>query len=169
MASESLFKNIKNHFLRTTLEVIVSAIPGVILLSFFIFLIGILNIFFNLSEANDITLFFYFPVICILPIIIGILSTLILERVQGSDMVNLKLSVLVSFISSFFGSLFPSIVLFVVGLGFNSFKPFGFAVENILPSPFGLLISSFILVFSSVFLSLLGTILYSLILKKIEK
>ncbi|MCX8163006.1 MAG: hypothetical protein N3D10_00425 [Candidatus Micrarchaeota archaeon] len=164
----SIFKNIKNNFLRTLLEVLVSAIPGTIILSFFIFLIGLLNIFFNLSEANDITIFFYFPVVCILPLIIGILAPLILEKVQGTETINLKLSFLVSFISSFVGSTVSSFILMVIGFGFGSFKPFGFAPENFLPSPFGLIVGSFILVFSSVFLSLLGTAIYITLLKKLE-
>lgn len=167
--SEPIFKGIKNNKIRTLMEVLVSSIPGTILLAFFIFLIGILNIYFNLSEANDISVFFYFPVICILPIVIGVLAPLILEKVQATKHFNMKLSVIVAFISSLMGSFIPSIILIIIGFGFSDFKPFGVAIQNFLPNQIGVIVASFILVFSSIFLAVLGSSIYVFIINKIEK
>ncbi|MFN3910299.1 MAG: hypothetical protein ACK4J0_03665 [Candidatus Anstonellaceae archaeon] len=167
--TEPIFKGIKNNFLRAILEVLVSSIPGTLLLTFFILLIGVLNIYFNLSEANDVSIFFYFPVICILPVIIGILAPLVLEKVQAAKFFDMKLSVAVAFLSSLLGSLIPSIILLILGFGFENFKPFGVAIQNFLPTPIGLIVASFILVFSSVFLAVLGSILYVFIINRIEK
>jgi hypothetical protein len=169
MVVGGLFKKIKEPWLRAALEVIVSSLPGAIILAFFILLIGVLNIFFNISEANDLFIFLYVPVVCILPLIVGILAPLILEKIQDSSSFNLKLSIIVAFLSSFVGSFLASFLLLIVGFSLQDFKPFGLSIQTLIPHPFGLFVASFILVFSSVILALLACVFFVFFINKMEK
>ncbi|MFH0927825.1 MAG: hypothetical protein V1822_04570 [Candidatus Micrarchaeota archaeon] len=150
-----IFKFIANSTLRKMVEVVFSSLPGTVI--FFVFIIGtgLLNIFSSQAGPNNIFAATYLPVVCILPIIIGVIGPLVLERVRSSSSLSLRGSVLVSFISAFIGSFLGSLVLLISGIVSDSFKPFGGIFEPVLGTP-GLFVGFLLIVGISTILSTVG-------------
>ncbi|MFA5107983.1 MAG: hypothetical protein WC492_00405 [Candidatus Micrarchaeia archaeon] len=165
--TEGVFKFISNSTLRKSVEVLVSAIPGAVVLFLFILGTGILNIYTNLAAANEIFAATYLPVICLLPLVIGVIGPLILEKVRNATELSLRASVLTAFLSGFFGSFFGGLTLIIAG--FAEFKPFGGILSDVLPGAGRMLFASFLLVIISTVLSTLGGALIVILLKKAEK
>jgi len=169
MSKEGIFNKIKNKTLRTSLEVISSSLVGGIILSVFLLLIGVLNITFNLSGANDLFALLYIPVVCILPLIIGVLSPLVLEKIRGEENINKKLGLVSAFLAGLIGSASAAIILMLIGFGFsNQVYPFGFLISS-LPFGSGLIAASLVIILSSSMLALIGAGLFIVIMSKLEK
>ena len=155
-SSGGLFKFIQNSRLKKVVEVLFSSIPGAVV--FFVFIIGtgILNIFSSSAGPNNIFAATYLPVVCILPIVIGVIGPLILEKVRESSSLSLRASVLVSFISALFGSFLGALVLMITGLVGEGFKPFGGVFDSVLGGAPGLVAAFLIIVAISTVLSTIG-------------
>ncbi|MFH1306312.1 MAG: hypothetical protein ABIH83_01485 [Candidatus Micrarchaeota archaeon] len=163
-AGKGLFKFISNNLLRAVIEVIFSSIPGAAIFFIFILGTGILNIYTNIGGANNVFAATYLPVICVLPIVIGIIGSLILEKVRDDARLSLRASVLVSFVSALAGSFLGTIVLVISGL-MGGFMPFG----AILPGLTGLVGAFIVLVAASTLLSTIGGALIVVLLKRAER
>jgi uncharacterized membrane protein YeaQ/YmgE (transglycosylase-associated protein family) len=169
MPKEGIFSKIKNKTLKTSLEVLASSLVGAIILCVFLLLIGVLNITFNLSGANDLFALLYIPVVCILPLIIGVLSPLALEKIRGDENIEKKLGLISAFLAGLIGSMAASIILMMIGFAFSDqFHPFGSLISS-LPFGSGLVAASFVIIFSSSILALIGAGLFIVIITKLEK
>ncbi len=167
MASNScgLFGFIQNLILRKIIEVLFSSIPGAIIFFVFIIATGILNILSTSGTENNIFALTYIPVVCVLPIVIGVIGPLILEKVRSNPTLSLRASVLVSFISAFVGSFFGAFALAITGVVSEGFSPFGGLLEPVLGAP-GLLLAMVLIVFISTILSTIGGALITVLLNR---
>lgn len=150
-----LFKFIPNPILKKAVEVLFSSIPGGAIFFVFIIATGILNIFSSSAGPNNIFAATYLPVVCILPIVIGVIGPLILEKVRDRHTLSLRGSVAVSFVSAFFGSFLGALTLLITGLVGEGFRPFGGVFEPILGTP-GLIVAFLLIVAISTVLSTIG-------------
>lgn len=161
------FSFIRQPLLRKIVEIIISAIPGALI--FFIFLVGTgaLNIFSNLSPegTNGVFAATYVPVICILPFVVGVIGPLVLERIRGETRLSMKSSVIVSFLSGFFGSVLGALVLVISSLATSNLKPFG----EFITDPLYLAGAFIALVVVTSILSTIGGALIVVLLNKVEK
>lgn len=163
-APAGIFKFIQNKMLRSIVEVVVSAIPGGAIFLFFVLGTGFINIYTNIDKANNIFAATYIPVICVLPLVIGILGPLILERVRQTPTMSLRASIAVSFLSAFAGSFLGAVALLIAGVADAGLKPFG----SMIPGFAGLVGGFIVLVAVSTLLSTIGGALIVILLKRAE-
>jgi len=161
-----VFGFISNSLLRKIIEVLVSSIPGSIVFFIFIVATGILNIFSSSGGESNIFTLTYIPVVCVLPIVIGVIGPLILEKIRANQNLSLRASVLVSFLSSLAGSFFGAFALVLTGLVGEGFNPFGGLLDPIIGGAPGLLIAMVLIVFISTILSTIGGALITVLLNR---
>ncbi|VVB56958.1 Uncharacterised protein [uncultured archaeon] len=150
---------------RTIGEVVVTSIPGAILQFFFIVAAAGLNIWGpGGSSGGGLYALVYLPVVCLLPLVVGTVSTLVYERVRGTHTAHLKGSVLSSAMSGFLGSLVGALVIVITGLGLKN-HPLGTAIDGPLP----LVGVSLLIVAVSTVLAALGALVVVGVLNKMEK
>lgn len=131
-------------------EIFVSGIPGAFVLALFILGTAVLNIIFG--SNSPLFAATYLPVVCLLPLVVGIVAPLVLERVRGVDVLSLRRSIAASFLSGMLGSLLGAFLLIISGVAVPSAKPFGSALTG-LPTELVLVL---VLVFISTVLSAIG-------------
>ena len=153
--SGGIFKFIPHPLLKRAVEILFSSIPGAAIFFVFIIATGMLNIFSSSAGPNNIFAATYLPVVCILPIVVGVIGPLILEKVRSAQSLSLHGSVLVSFISAFTGSFFGALALLITGLVGSNFKPFGGIFEPVLGPP-GMFVGFLLIVIISTVLSTIG-------------
>ncbi len=150
---------------RTLAEVLVTSIPGAILQFFFIIAAAGLNIWSSSGTSSDgMYALVYLPVVCLLPLVVGTVSTLVYERVRGMHGLHLKGSVLSSAMAGMLGSIFGALVIIIAGLAMNV-HPLGSAVKD----PIILVGISILIIVISTVLSGLGALIVSGVLNKMEK
>lgn len=164
-APSGVFKSISNDFLRSVIEVLVSCIMGGAILFIFILGAGLLNVTANINQANDLITATYLPIVCILPLVVGVIGPLVLEKVRNEDSLSLKGGALVSFLSALGGSFLGAFVLFGFGL-ITDFKPVGDSLDGFgVPAYF---IVSIVLMAVTSVLSTIGGILIVMLLNRAE-
>ena len=168
-SQKGLFKFVKHPLLRKALEIIFSSIPGAAVLFVFLLGTGVLNIYSNLSQTNDVFAASYIPIICLLPVVVGIVGPLILEKVRGETRLSMRGSVLVSFFSAVLGSGIGSLVLVATGIASPEFKPFGAAILDNFGQLPGLGAAFVVLVAACTLLSVVGGALIVVVLGRAEK
>lgn len=151
-ANSGFFSFIPHPLAKKAVEIIASAIPGALILFIFIAGTSALNIFSYASSKNDVFAATYIPVVCLLPLVVGVIGPLVLERVRGETRLFMKSSVLVSFLSGFFGSLISALALVISSLLSADFKPFGDFVSD----PLTIAGAAILLVIISSILSTIG-------------
>ncbi|PIT84053.1 hypothetical protein COU37_05345 [Candidatus Micrarchaeota archaeon CG10_big_fil_rev_8_21_14_0_10_45_29] len=168
-SQKGLFKFVKHPMLRKALEVLFSSIPGAVVLFVFLLGTGVLNIYSNLSETNDVFAASYIPIICLLPVVVGIVGPLILEKVRDETRLSMRGSILVSFLSALLGSGISSLVLVITGIASPEFKPFGGAILDNLGQLPGLGAAFLVLVVACTILSIIGGAIIVVVLGRAEK
>lgn len=163
--SGGLFRFIKDARIKKVVEVLFSSIPGGVIFLVFIIGTGILNILSSSAGPNNVFAATYLPVVCILPIVVGVIGPLVLEKVRNSQTLSIRGSVLVSFISALTGSFVGSFLLVISGLVGDGFRPFGGVLEPFLGTP-GLFVALILIVGVSTFLSTLGGALIAILLNR---
>ena len=150
---------------RTISEVLVTSIPGAILQFFFIVAAAGLNIWSAISNPGDGPYaLVYLPVVCLLPIVVGTVSTLVYERVRGMHAMHLKGSVVSSAMSGFLGSFMGALVIIIAGVAMKV-EPLGTSING----PVAVIgVSLLIIAFSTIFAAL-GAMIVSGVLNKMEK
>jgi hypothetical protein len=163
----SPLKFIPDGMPRRLAEALLSSIPGMVILCVAIFLVGILNAYQNLGDAkNDSFVLVYIPIICLLPVVVGVIGPLILERIRNIQRLSLKQGVLSSFLSGFVGSTIGAIILLTSGVVSGTIKPFGVAISSSIPAQ---LLFVGVLILLSTFLSVIGAALITVVLNKAEE
>ena len=160
-----IFGSIQNNTARTIAQVVLVALPGTIVLGSSIFLTGALNIYKNLNEPSNTLVIMYAPIACLLPMAVGSLAPLFLDRIKISSRASLKASIIAAMISGFLGSLFGSFTLLASGLALGNFKPFGVTLDASMPAQ---IVFSLTLVIISTILAMIGGALMVAIMKKTE-
>lgn len=115
--------------LRDAAEILLASLPGAAMLALFILIVGGLTINFN---SNGFAAS-YIPVVCLLPLVVGIVTPLVLERIRGEHRISLRRAMICSCASGLSGSFFASAILILLGIFNPSFKPFGPSVGGALP------------------------------------
>lgn len=112
-------------------EVFLSSIPGALLQFIFIVSAAGLNIMTNQGSTSDSTYaLVYLPVVCLLPLVVGAISTLMHERVQGVHVANIKSSMLTAMMAAFIGTFVGAIVIIIAGV--LKAKPLGGGMTDML-------------------------------------
>ncbi|MEM4633836.1 MAG: hypothetical protein QW275_01645 [Candidatus Anstonellaceae archaeon] len=111
---------------RIIAEYTLSIIPGAILLfAFFIAAEATVAVF-----RRDVMAVTFLPVICILPLLSGVVSALVLEKVRNRE-VSMRAGAIAGGLSAFAGSLASSFVLLALDLAIR-LHPFGSGITGIL-------------------------------------
>ena len=111
---------------RSIVEYIVASIPGLLLLL----------IFFAAAEGamilikDDVLAVVFLPVVCIMPLLSGAVSTLVLEKLRNKQL-TIQRGATVGAAAGLFGSFFSAIILAIVQLAMNQ-SPFGGIVSGLL-------------------------------------
>lgn len=164
--SKSWLRFLPAGLMRDAGEILLAAIPGIILLTLLILAVGLLNIF--QSGGTNPTDWFapvYIPVVCLLPLVVGIISSLLLERVRGVDTLSLKRSALTAAFSGLVGSVLGLLLLVISGLISPSLKPFGRSLSD----PLIEIAILFLVALISTVLSAIGSIVLVIFLSRAEK
>lgn len=150
---------------RTVGEVMVTSIPGAILQFFFIVAAAGLNIW-SASNASGGGLYalVYLPVVCLLPLVVGTVSTLVYERVRGTHGAHVKGSVVSSAMSGFLGSLVGALAIVVSGLALQV-QPLGASISG----PVETAGVSLLIIAMSTILAGLGALIAVGVLNRMEK
>ncbi len=112
-------------------EFVVAAIPGAILQFIFIVAAVALNIWMSdparaAADTANLYAAVYLPVACLLPLVVGAISTLMLERIRGASTLNLKGGMLAAALAGLTGALAGAVVIISIGLLMPKLgKPFG--------------------------------------------
>ena len=101
---------------RSAGEIIASAIPGGVLQFVFIVAAAGLNIWGAQSAGNELYAAVYLPVVCLLPLVVGAISALVLERVQGTSTLHVKGGMISAAVAGLVGGLIGGIVIMATGL-----------------------------------------------------
>lgn len=144
---------------RDVAEVVVSALPGAAVTGLFILIVGLLNILI----VNDTYAAVYLPIGCFLPLVVGVISVLVLDRVRGNARISLARSVATGFLGALMGSVGAVALLTLSGA--MNFKPFGPSMST-LP---GLFAGAVTLIVLSTGLATLSAILTAVFLTRAEK
>jgi len=112
-----MFSFIPAGMARSIVEYLISAIPGAILLFAFFLAAEIATIFLN-AELS------FIPVICAVPILAGVISTLVLEKVRNKPL-NFKRGALVGAAAGLFGVLASALMIVLLILLKPQIPPFG--------------------------------------------
>ncbi len=160
--SRSMLKFLPAGIVRDGCEIVLSGIPGAVILAIFIIGTSVLNIYTNLSGPNSWFAATYVPVVCLLPLVVGIVAPLVLERIRGIEMLTLRRSVVASCLSGLLGSLLGSLGLLISGFAVANSKPFGSALTG-LPL---MVVLVLVLVFISTLLSAIGGAILVLFLSR---
>ncbi len=144
--------------LRSALEIALSALPGAAIISVFLLAVGGLTINFNTNGFAAS----YIPVVCLLPVVLGIISPLILERIKGEEHVSLKSGILSAALSGFAGSAGGVLILLIFGMLNSSARPFGPSVVGL---PYQLALEFFVVLLSTALSAAGGAILVVFIQK----
>ena len=123
---ESILSFVPAGIGRSIVEYIVASIPGAfLLLIFFLAAEGAL-----ILVKDDVLAVIFLPVVCIMPLLCGAVSTLVLEKLRKKAL-TLQRGAIAGMVAGFFGSLFSAIIL-----GAASFltkqPPFGSALSGLL-------------------------------------
>jgi len=147
--------------LRDAAEIALASLPGAAMLILFILVVGALTINFNTNGFAAS----YIPVVCLLPLVVGIVTPLVLERIRGEHRISLRRAILCSCSSGLFGSFFASAALILLGVLNPTFKPFGPSVSGLLP-----LVFLFVLIVGiSTALSAAGGAILVIFIQKVSK
>ncbi len=141
-------------------EVLLASIPGALLQFFFVLVVAGLNI--GLGGDGTLALV-YLPVVCLLPLVVGTLSTLVYERIKGVRSAALRGSVLTAALSGLAGSLLGALIIIITG--FARFKPLGSALAD----PVMSVGVALLMVAVSTFLAILGSAIAVGVLNKMER
>ncbi|MFH1095683.1 MAG: hypothetical protein V1728_05695 [Candidatus Micrarchaeota archaeon] len=160
-----LFEFIRNQKIRSVAEVVASALPGAIVLGSSIFLTGAFNIYKNLGEPHNAFVVIYIPIICLLPVAVGALGPLFLDRIRNAIHTPMKGSVAAATVSGLLGSAAGAAILFVTGLALSDLKPFGVTLDSNLLAQMVFMLSIIVI---STALSALGGALMAVILSRSE-
>ncbi len=159
------FEFIRNPKVRSIVEVVAAALPGAVVLGSSIFLTGAFNIYKNLSEPNNAFVIIYIPIICLLPVAVGALGPLFLDRLREATRTPVKGSVAAATVSGLLGSVAGASILFVTGLALSDLKPFGVTLDSNLLAQLVFMLAVIIL---STVLSAIGGALMAVILSRSE-
>lgn len=111
---------------RSIAEYIVALIPGAVLLFAFFVAAGSAVAILK----NDLLSIAFLPVICLLPILSGVVSTLVLEKLRSKPL-TMQRGAMVGAAASLAGSLVSSLMLLVLDMG-AKIHPFGSGVTGVL-------------------------------------
>lgn len=118
-ADHSMLSFIPAGLPRSAVEYLVAAIAGAVLLFAFFLLAEMAGIMFK----SDIIAVVFLPVICIMPIISGAISTLLLEKLRSKPL-TFQRGAMVGAASGLFGASVSAVMLFAVDM-LMSIHPFG--------------------------------------------
>lgn len=111
---------------RSAAEYIAAVIPGSILLFAFFIAAEVAMV----VVKDDIIVAVFLPVVCIMPLLAGAISTLVLEKVRKKPL-TLQRGALVGAAAGLSGALVSSVALVVVGL-LTKQSPFGGMIKDLL-------------------------------------
>lgn len=145
-------------------EIIVSAIPGGALQFIFIVSAAALNIWGAQSMGNELYAAVYLPVVCLLPLVVGAISALVLERVQGTSTLNVKGGMLAAALAGLVGALVGAIVIMATGL-LKVGKPLGASFNDVTY----LVALPLVMAAVAMVMAAIGAALTSVIVSRLEK
>ena len=146
-------------------EIIVSAIPGGVLQFIFIAAAAGLNIWGAQSQGNDLYAAVYLPVVCLLPLVVGAISALVLERIQGTSTLHVKGGMLTAALAGLVGALAGAIVIIATGMLNTTFKPLGASFTGMTY----LIALPLVMAFVAMIMSAIGAALTTVIVSRLEK
>lgn len=111
---------------RSIAEYVAASVPGAALL----FAFFVLALIAKLAIKNDLLAFAFLPVICIMPVLSGAVSTLVLEKIRSKPL-TLQRGATVGAASGLSGSLLSAVLLGAGSLA-NFVQPFGSGITGIL-------------------------------------
>ncbi len=151
---------------RSVGEIVVSAIPGGILQFIFIVLAAGLNIWGAQSNGNELYAAVYLPVVCLLPLVVGAISALVLERVRGLSMLQVKGGMIAAAVAGLVGSLLGAIVIIATGmLKIAGGKPLGASFTDVTY----LVALPIVMAFVAMVMAAIGAALATVIVSRLEK
>lgn len=151
---------------RKIAEVLVAAVPGALLQFVFIVSAAGLNIWSTGSNPNEGTYaLVYLPVVCLLPAVVGAISTLMYERVQGAQSAHVKGSMLTAAWAALIGTLLGAVVIIISSMAVKGAKPMGAWMTD----PVMIIGLSLAMVVVSTVLAAVGAAIVSGVLNKMEK
>lgn len=124
-----VFSFVPYGIMRDAVELLASALPGAIILFLFMVGVGIPTI---LTNSNWFAAP-YIPVTCLLPLVVGMVSPLVLEWARATSLVSLRRGIACSLLSGLIGSILSVIVLFATSAISGLFNMFGPSASGLLP------------------------------------
>jgi len=124
---ESFFSFVPAGILRSIAEYVAAALPGSILLFAFFLAAEALVLFL---PGGDLVSASFIPVICIMPLLAGVISTLALEKIRSKPL-SVGRGALVGAAAGFAGGAVSAIMLAAIALVFSKYA-FGSGISGIL-------------------------------------
>ena len=164
----SLLSFLPNGPVRLLGEFIVSAIPGALLQFIFIVAAAGLNIWMSdpsraAPTTANLYAAVYLPVACLLPLVVGAISALMLERIRGASSLHAKSGMITAALAGFVGALVGALTIISAGM-LNS-KPFGTGLD----STTYLIVLPLIMIIICTIMSAIGAALTTVIVARLEK
>ncbi len=163
-ASKPLLTFLPAGPVRTIGEIVLSAIPGGALQFIFIVLAAGLNIWGAQSSGNEMYAAVYLPLVCLLPLVVGAISALMLERVRGTTTLQVRGGVIAAALAGLVGAMLGALVIIATGM-LKVGKPLGASFNDITY----LVALPLVMVFVTMVMAAIGAALTTVIVSRLEK
>lgn len=144
-------------------EILLSASFGSVLQFFFVLVVAGVNA--SMGGADGTLALAYIPVVCLLPLVVGTISTLVYERVKGVHVASIRGSAITAALAAMSGSFLGSLVVVILSIVMPSLKPFGPAITG----PVMIAGLCALIVIISTVLAIFGAVVSAAVLNKLEK